>query len=71
MSCAIALGNWDYLQFMPGAAGRGCYKSLVKNFERTHAQFKLCLIRLMLKPLAASIHVDRSRNIDPSHIASE
>ena len=27
MSCALALGNWDYLQFMPGAAGRGCYTS--------------------------------------------
>lgn len=50
-------------------------KSLVKNFdrtlERTHAKFKLCLIRLMLKRLAASIHVDCSRNIDPSHMAIE
>ena len=50
-------------------------KSLVKNFDRTleraNAKLKLCFIRLMLKRLAASIHVDRSRNIDPTHIASE
>jgi hypothetical protein len=50
-------------------------KSWVKNFDRTleraSAKLKLCLIRLMLKRLPASIHVDHWRNIDPTHIASE